>query len=147
MLVALLITVQSNRTARMPVAAQPRRRDFYVYQFRVDGHPFYVGIGRDKRGMDRLRYVKSLLTPRNRAKPQLSCLQVKVIAKLLRKKKDIRYFQTRKRLTRAEALAREKKVIARLIRQGYLLTNWQQNPYRHRNAGKAVRVILTGLRN
>src|SRR5205807_5598085 len=132
--------------ASMPVSANPRSRDFYVYQFKVDGYPFYIGIGRDKRGTDRLRYIKSLLTPHNRAKLQRSCLHVRVIAKLLRKSKDIRYFQTRKPLTRAEALAREKKDIARLIRQGYLLTNWQQNPYRHLDAGKAVKAILTGHR-
>jgi len=131
----------------MPVSANPRKREFYVYQFKVDGYPFYVGIGRAKRGPDRLRYVKSLLRPRNKAKLQRSCLHVRVIAKLLRKKKDIGYFQTRKPLTRNQALAREKKDIARLIRRGYLLTNWQQNPYRHVDAGKAIRAILTGQRN
>jgi hypothetical protein len=130
----------------MPVSANPRRRDFYVYQFKVDGYPFYVGIGRDKRGTDRLRYVKSLLTPHNRAKLQQSSLHVRTIAKLLRKRKDIGYFQTRKPLTRAGALAREKKDIARLVRQGYLLTNWQQNPYRHLDASRAARAILTGQR-
>jgi hypothetical protein len=131
----------------MPVSANPRKRDFYVYQFKVDGYPFYVGIGRDERGPDRLRYVKSLLKPHNRGKLERSSLHVRVIAKLLRKKKDIRYFQTRKPLTRAGALAREKKDIAWLIRRGYLLTNWQQNPYRHLDAGRAVRAILTGQRN
>jgi len=131
---------------RMPVAANPRRRDYYVYQFKVDSYPFYVGIGRDKRGPDRLRYVRSLLTPRNRAKLQRSCLQVRVIAELLRERKDIRYSQTRKPLTRAGALEREKKDIARLIRQGFRLTNRQQNPYRHLDAGRAVRTILMGER-
>jgi hypothetical protein len=38
----------------------PLKRDFYVYQFAVDGYPFYVGIGRSERGTDRLRYVRSL---------------------------------------------------------------------------------------
>ena len=52
----------------MPAPANPRRRDFYVYQFKANGYPFYVGIGRDKRGTDRLRYVKSLLTPRKQGK-------------------------------------------------------------------------------
>jgi hypothetical protein len=130
----------------MPAPANPSKREFYVYQFKVDSYPFYVGIGRDQRGPDRLRYVRSLLTPRNKAKLQRSSLHVRVIAKLLRKRKVIRYFQTRKPLTRAGALAREKKYIARLIRQGYLLTNWQQNPYRHLDAGKAARAILTGQR-
>jgi hypothetical protein len=137
----------SERASSMPVSANPRKRDFYVYQFKVDGYPFYVGIGRDKRGPDRLRYVKSLLTRHNTVKLQRSSLHVRVIAKLLRKQKDIRYFQTKKPLTRAEALAREKRDIARLIRQGYLLTNWQQNPYRHLDASKAVRAILTDQRN
>ena len=44
----------------MPVAANPLRRDFYVYTFHVEGYPFYVGIGRDRRASDRLRYIRSL---------------------------------------------------------------------------------------
>src|SRR6185312_714723 len=28
----------------MPVATNPHKRDFFVYQFAVDGYPFYVGI-------------------------------------------------------------------------------------------------------
>ena len=44
----------------MPVAANPLRRDFYVYTFHVEGYQFYVGIGRDRRASDRLRYIRSL---------------------------------------------------------------------------------------
>jgi hypothetical protein len=52
------------------------------------------------------------------------------------------YSQTRKRLTREQALSLEKKVIARLIRKGYLLTNWQYNPFRHQDANRAVRATV-----
>ena len=41
-------------------AAHPRKKDFYVYKFGVEKYPFYVGLGRDQRGPDRLRYVRSL---------------------------------------------------------------------------------------
>jgi hypothetical protein len=44
----------------MPAPANLSKRDFYVYQFKVDGYPFYVGIGRYNRGDERLRYVRSL---------------------------------------------------------------------------------------
>lgn len=130
----------------MPVSAFPRKHEFYVYQFKVGAYPFYVGIGRDKRGTDRIRYVKSLLKPHNRLKLQQSSLQVRVLAKLLRRKETVRYLQTRKPLTRSQALAQERAVIGRLVRKGYLLANWQHNPHRHLDAAKAVRAILDDQR-
>lgn len=33
----------------MPVSANEHKQDFFVYQFAVDGYPFYVGLGRDQR--------------------------------------------------------------------------------------------------
>jgi hypothetical protein len=133
----------------MPASANPRKREFYVYQFKVNDYPFYVGVGRLKRGPDRVRYVRSLLTPQNKAKLERSSLCVRVIARLIQITKDkeiIRYSQTRQPLTRAQALALEKKQIARLIRKGYLLTNWQHNPFRHQDTNTAVKAILTGQR-
>ena len=50
---------------RMPVPTNPLKRDFYVYQFKVDGYRSYVGIGRSKRGPHREQYVRTLLTPSN----------------------------------------------------------------------------------
>jgi hypothetical protein len=71
----------------MPVSANPRKQEFYVYQFKVNDYPFYVGIGRSRRGPDRMRYVRSLLTPQNRARLERSSLCVRVIAKLIQKNK------------------------------------------------------------
>ena len=126
----------------MPAAAHPQRRDFYVYQFEVAGYPFYVGIGRDKRGSDRLRYVRSL----SAAKLAKKSLSVRVMAALEERGKVIDYSQTRPNLDRRGALALEKKRIARLIRQGFLLTNWQHNRHRHNDTDKAVKAILLKVR-
>lgn len=120
----------------MPAAANPRKRDFFVYTFRADGYPFYVGIGRDKRASDRLRYVRSL-TP---AKLETKSLSVRVMA-ALDKKTHVEFSRTRRSLSRAQALTAERQKIAQLIRRGYQLTNWQHNPFRHNDAAKAVIAI------
>jgi hypothetical protein len=130
----------------MPVAAHPRRREYYLYWFKVDSYPFYVGVGRAKRGPDRLRYVRSLLTPHNRAKLGRKSLCVRVLAELVQRHERIEYSQTRRRFTRTRALKLEKRLIDKLIRGGYLLTNWQYNPFRHRDADIAVKAIVTGRR-
>jgi hypothetical protein len=110
----------STGSSEMPVSANPRKQEFYVYQFKVNDYPFYVGIGRSRRGPDRMRYVRSLLTPQNRATLERSSLCVRVIAKLIQKNKG-------------------KKLV-------YLLTNWQHNPFRHQDADLAVTAILAGRR-
>jgi hypothetical protein len=120
----------------MPVAANPLRRDFYVYTFHVEGYPFDVGIGRDRRASDRLRYIRSL-TP---AKLKGKSLSVRVMA-VLDRRACIEYSCTRKPLNRAQALELERETIARLVRKGYQLTNWQHNPFRHNDTDKAVRAI------
>jgi hypothetical protein len=89
----------------MPIAANPKKKDFYVYRFEIDRYPFYVGIGRDQRGTDRLRYVAALLKPHNKAKLQRSSLHVRVIASFKRKGIDPKYRSIRKHLTRTAALA------------------------------------------
>lgn len=120
----------------MPVAANPLKRDFYVYTFHVDGYPFYVGIGRDRRASDRLRYVRSL-APEKLKKKSLS---VRVMA-ALDVSACIEYSCTRMSLNRAQALALERATIDRLVREGYQLTNWQNNPYRHNDTNRAVNAI------
>jgi hypothetical protein len=127
----------------VPVPANPLKREFFVYQFKVDGNPFYVGIGRDKRASDRERYVRSLLTSLNSAKRAGSSLSVRVIAAMIKRKKKLVLSCTRKPLTRAQALKLEQQVIARLLRAGFQLTNWQHNPCRHQNERQAVRAILS----
>ena len=126
----------------MPVAANPLKRDFFVYTFRVDGYPFYVGIGRSRRASDRERYVGSLRVSRNAAKLKRSSFSVRVMAELLRRNKKMFHSRTRAPLTRPQALQREIKELRRLLAKGYFLTNWQHNPDRHRDAKKAVRRIL-----
>src|SRR4051794_13201158 len=89
----------SWRTARMPKPAHPRTKDFYVYIFRVDGYPFYVGIGRDQRAHDRLRYVRSLAP----AKLSEKSLSVRVMAALDEDKRTrITYSCTRLLLNRRQ---------------------------------------------
>jgi hypothetical protein len=92
----------------MPVAANPHKRDFYVYQFKVDGYPFYVGIGRDRRASDRLRYVRSLMVPHNAAKLAKKSFSVRVMAALLRRNAPIKVSCTRLPMNRKQA-QREKE--------------------------------------
>ena len=128
----------------MPIASDPLKREFYVYQFQVEGYPFYVGIGRDRRGDDRQRYVGTLLRPHNAPKLARSSLSVRVMAELLRSDKKVDYVLcTPRTLTRSEALEFERQEIARLLAEGYALTNWQHNAFRHQHVKKAVQAILS----
>ena len=129
----------------MPAPGNPRKRDFFVYQFRTGGYPFYVGIGRAKRASDRLRYVRSLMMPENVSKLASKSLSVRVMAALLWNKKKITYSCTQRPLTRSQALALERLTIARMVRKGVLLTNWQHNPSRHLDVKRALRAILARL--
>ena len=52
----------------MPSPTNPNKCEFFVYQDKVDGYPFYVGVGRDRRASDGLRYVRSIMVPHNAAK-------------------------------------------------------------------------------
>lgn len=112
----------------MPRPADPLKREFYVYQ--MEFYPFYVGIGRAKRGNDRMRYTRNLLT-RHPTMLQQKSLSVRVLAELLKRNKIWKCRHTNKSLTRPVAVAIEKKRITRLIKRGYVLTNWQHNPHRH----------------
>src|ERR1700738_841502 len=100
----------------MPRPTHPRRRDHFVYWFTANSYPFYVGIGRDKRARDRIRYVDSLCMPHNRARLARECLHIRVMAELRRRGIDVRLHQTRKPLTRKQALALEKPRIIALDR-------------------------------
>jgi hypothetical protein len=127
----------------LPISANPQKRDFFVYQFKVDGYPFYVGIGRAERASDRLRYVRSLMLPEKAAKLTKTSLSVRVMAALLRRDIQIRLSCTRRPMNRRQALDRESREIKRLLTKGFMLTNWQQNPQRHNDARKVVRAILS----
>jgi hypothetical protein len=130
----------------MPAPANPRRRDYFVYQFKADGYPFYVGIGHAERASDRLRYVRSLMVPKNVDKLAEKALSVRVIAALLKRKVEIKFSCTRRPMNRRQALDLERRTIDRLVAAGFLLTNWQHNPYRHDDTARAVRAILRGRR-
>ncbi|MGJ4888856.1 hypothetical protein ACQR1Y_11710 [Bradyrhizobium sp. HKCCYLRH3099] len=130
----------------MPISAHPRKCDFFVYEFKVDGYPFYVGIGRDRRATDRLRYVRSLMVPHNAGKLAKRSLSVRVMAALLRRNASITLVCTKIPMNRSQALAREKRKIEWLVAAGFLLTNWQHNPRRHNNVAKAVRAIVSRKR-
>jgi hypothetical protein len=130
----------------LPLPNNPQKRDFFVYQFRIDGYPFYVGIGRDKRATDRLRYVRSLMGAKSAIKLGQKSLSVRVMAALLRRDITITLSCTRRPMNRQEALIVERKTIKRFVTAGFQLTNWQHNPYRHNNTAKAVRVILSSKR-
>ncbi len=130
----------------MPVSAHPRRRDFFVYEFRVDGYPFYVGIGRDKRASDRIRYIRSLMVPHNAGKLAKRSLSVRVMAALLRRNASIKLVCTKIPMNRGQALAYEKRRIERLVATGFLLTNWQHNPRRHNSVATAVHAIVSKKR-
>jgi hypothetical protein len=65
-------------------------------------------------------------------------LSVRVMAELIRREVRIAYSSTRRPMNRAQALALEKRMIARLVRAGYLLTNHQHNPHRHDHVDAAV---------
>ena len=126
----------------MPAPRNPRKKDFYVYRFKVADYPFYVGVGRAERASDRLRYVKSLMVPKNRTRLASKSLSVRVMAALLKRGEHIRWTRTRF-MTRSEALRLEKKTINRLVSAGFLLANWQHNPSRHNNTAKAVGAIIS----
>ena len=126
----------------MPAPANPHKRDFFVYQFKVGTYPFYVGIGRANRATDRLRYVRSLMIPKHAAKLAKKRLSVRVMAALLERGIEPKLSCTRRPLNRREALEREKSDIAKLIARGFQLTNWHHNPYRHNDIKKALRAIL-----
>jgi hypothetical protein len=127
----------------MPAPANPHKRDFFVYQFKVGNYPFYVGIGRSARASDRLRYVQALMVPRHAATLAKKSLSVRVMAALLRRNIKIRLSRTTQPMNRHQALERERTEISRLVARGFLLTNWQHNPFRHNDVRKAVRAILS----
>jgi hypothetical protein len=80
------------------------------------------------------------------AKLRDDCLNNRVIAALDKRGKPPGFHYAKRGLNRRQALAEEKKQIARLLRQGFLLTNWQHNPRRHKNVPKAVAAIMSKQR-
>jgi hypothetical protein len=114
----------------MPAAKNPDNNDFYVYRFTVNGKPFYVGIGRDKRGSDRIRYVEYLMRREKEGKPVKWSFSMKVIAEILKRGHQIQIEYPYCHLVRSEALKLERQEIASLLLQKHELANIHHNPDR-----------------
>ena len=125
----------------MPVPRNPRRAEFYVYRLCVESVPFYVGIGRDRRASDRVRYVKYLMARNADGKPVKWHFSASVIAALLTRGHKVVVRYAVKNLTRVEALRRESVQIHNLRRRGLVLANSQQNPDRPKHVRTLVRLI------
>lgn len=112
----------------MPVPVNPSTPEFYVYTLEVCGVPFYVAEGRSSRASDRPRYVRYLMGRELAAKPVKWVFSNKVVAELLRCGEDVWIVNLHEGLTRDEALRRELVEIKRLLKDGYVLANHQDNP-------------------
>src|SRR4051812_15163758 len=105
----------------MPLPNNPGIPEFYVYSFEVGGIPFYVGIGRSTRASDRVRYVRSCMAREEQGKPVRWALHAAVIAQLLREGDEVCMDYVIRDVTRADALARERAEIRRLLAAGAVL--------------------------
>jgi hypothetical protein len=114
----------------MALPKDPLKPEFYVYCLCCGGAPFYVGIGRDKRASDRVRYVKYMLARQASGKPVKWNFSATVIADLIQRGCDVTVEYVMKGLTRAAALDGESAHIRVLLASGAMLANSQQNPTR-----------------
>lgn len=126
----------------MPNAKHPLAKEFYVYEFRARGIPFYVGIGRGERDKDRIRYVRRQIARKKSGMSSKWVLHTRVIAKFINLRIEVAAYRTRKGLRRKEALALEKRSILRLVSRGRVLANIHNNPSRPSGAEQVVQSIL-----
>ena len=130
----------------MGTAKRPEARIWYVYEFKVRGVPFYVGIGHHEfgagRAEDRIRWVCSQIKRELAGKRGKWVLHTSAIKSLLLVPEHIetRYF--RKRLSRAEALRVEKRRIRNLLATGHVLANIQYNRRPLPSVDEGVRFVL-----
>lgn len=124
-------------------AANPKRRDFYVYRLEVERVPFYVGIGRDRRADDRVRYVKSLIKREKRGIKVARHMSIAVARHFIRRVR-VRYVV--KGFSRSKGLVAEKNEIERLFRSGALLANQRLNPARTKDPDKVIRDVQARIR-
>jgi predicted GIY-YIG superfamily endonuclease len=125
----------------VPRAKNANAREFYVYRLETNRVSFYVGIGRDKRACDRVRYIMSLINREQRGLPVKWHLSAIVIAKFLRPPNEAKVHYTAIGLTRRAALAKERSEIARLEERGAVLANIQNNPQRPKSADDIIRNV------
>jgi hypothetical protein len=103
--------------------------EFYVYVFKVNGIPFYVGIGRDKRASDRVRYIEYLIRREKEGRPLKKGLSSRVMMALLKEGLSITFDYLCSDVTREYALKKEKEEISLLCSQGFCLLNIHYNPH------------------
>jgi hypothetical protein len=127
-------------------AKNPNARECYVYRLETNRVPFYVGIGRDKRASDRVRYIGSLMARERRGVPVKWHLSAVVIANFLRHPNAVKVHYTARGLTRRTALLKERAQIARLAARGAVLANIQNNPRRPQSASDVIRNVRARMR-
>jgi hypothetical protein len=121
--------------------------EFYVYLLEARGIPFYVGIGRDKRADDRIRYVRYLMKRAESGVIVRWCMSNHAVAHFLQRNEEVRVNYLRKRLTRERALILEVETILKLASSPrVLLANYQHNPNRPSSVDDVVRSVLRGQR-
>jgi hypothetical protein len=120
--------------------------EFYVYRLEVKALPFYVGIGRDRRASDRVRYVRYLMSREARGKRVRWNLSASVVARLLSAGYSVNVSYPRKNVVRAVALEYELREIRRLVAKGAVLANLHHNPARPKVADDVVRPLLRTLK-
>lgn len=111
----------------MALAQTPNKQDWYVYQLKALGIPFYVGIGRAARASDRLRWVCSQIKRELARKPAKWSLHTKVIKALILSPVQVEIHYVRKHLRRSEAIRIELRTIRTLLSKGFVLANEQHN--------------------
>ena len=86
------------------------------------------------------------MVPKNRAKLARKSLSVRVMAALSERNVGVLPSRANSHINRRRALVLEKEQIASLLAKGFMLTNWQHNPYRHKDPSRAVQAILSKKR-
>ena len=114
----------------MPLPKHPERPEFFVYALVVKAIVFYIGMGRDKRASDRVRYVENLIRLKKLGKRPHWDFGTRVIAGFLKRgvKPEPKYIH--RGLTRKRALILERRAIDRYVSRGFLLVNRGHNPNR-----------------
>jgi hypothetical protein len=123
----------------MPRCRDPHKADFRVYTFSVNGHVFYVGMGREARATDRIRWTKYCMRRELSGATAKWSVNTLVIARLLKRGIDPRLRFVTSMMSRAQALAHEKKLIGKLRANGVLLANRTHNG--GRSAATVERIV------
>src|SRR5687767_10140904 len=126
----------------MPSANNPDIPEFYVYCFKVEGIPFYVGIGRAARASDRIPYIDRCIEREKKGATIKWKLECSVIVALRNAGYRVTYEYVVKNVVRATALKRERAEIGRLLAEGAILANLQHNPKRAGSASEVINPLL-----